>query len=267
MGFVIDTSMQPAGDGRYEGRIAEGWDIRGNANGGYLLALVGRTLVAHTGRPDPVTVTAHYLNPAPAGPARIDCETIKTGRQFATARACLASGERPLVQATGMFGDLGAIPAGPELMDGGPPELPPVEACVARGEELAAEFVSSLAQNIDVRLHPEDAGYGAGRPSGKALMRGWFRVPGADAVEPLGLLLAADCFPPTIFNADLPAGWTPTLELTVHVRARPAPGWVRARFASRFVSGGLLEEDGELWDETGRLVAQSRQLALVPRGE
>jgi len=266
LSFAADTSMQAAGDGRYEGRVAEGWDIRGNANGGYLLALTGRTLVAHTGRPDPVTVTAHYLNPVPAGPARIDCEIIRAGRRFVTARACLARGERALVHVTGTFADLGAIPKGPERMDGGPPELPPPERCVARGEEHPGS-VSPLVYNIDVRLHPEDAGYGSGQPSGRALMRGWFRVPGADAVEPVGLLLAADCFPPTIFNADLPAGWTPTLELTVHVRARPAPGWVRARFASRFVGGGLLEEDGELWDASGKLVAQSRQLALVPRGE
>jgi hypothetical protein len=40
---------------------------------------------------------------------------------------------------------------------------------------------------------------------------------------------------------------------------------MRCRFSTRFVSGGFLEEDGEVWDAAGALVAQSRQLALVPR--
>jgi hypothetical protein len=79
-------------------------------------------------------------------------------------------------------------------------------------------------------------------------------------------VLAADAFPPTAFNGDLPLGWTPTLELTVHVRRRPAPGWLRCINRTRFVSSGFLEMDGEVWDASGHLVVQSRQLALVPRG-
>jgi hypothetical protein len=32
------------------------------------------------------------------------------------------------------------------------------------------------------------------------------------------------------------------------------------------VSGGWFDEEAEVWDSTGRLVAQSRQLARVGRG-
>ena len=52
----------------------------------------------------------------------------------------------------------------------------------------------------------------------------------------------------------------------MHVRARPAPGWLRCRFSTRYISDGFMEEDGELWDSNDRLVALSRQLALLPKG-
>ena len=45
----------------------------------------------------------------------------------------------------------------------------------------------------------------------------------------------------------------PTLELTVHLRARlPLESdWVLGRFATRTARDGLLEEDGELWSRDG----------------
>jgi acyl-CoA thioesterase len=39
----------------------------------------------------------------------------------------------------------------------------------------------------------------------------------------------------------------------------------RVHFATKVVQGGLLEEDGEIWDESGTLVALSRQMAVAPR--
>jgi Thioesterase-like superfamily len=46
-------------------------------------------------------------------------------------------------------------------------------------------------------------------------------------------------------------------------RAHPAPGWLACRATTRFVSNGYHEEDFEVWDSAGTLVAQSRQLALI----
>ena len=58
-------------------------------------------------------------------------------------------------------------------------------------------------------------------------------------------------------------GWVPTIELTVHVRRRPAPGWVLARFECDDLAGGRMIETGSLWDSSGALVARSRQLGLL----
>jgi acyl-Coa thioesterase superfamily protein len=53
---------------------------------------------------------------------------------------------------------------------------------------------------------------------------------------------------------DLGESGSVTVELTAHVRARPAPGWLACRSTTRFVAGGF----------HGALVAQSRQLSLLP---
>lgn len=265
MTFIDDTAAEPIGAATFSTSIRPGWDIGGNANGGYLLALAARAMVRYSGRPDPVTITAHYLAPGRPGPARIECATIKQGRRFTTVSAQLQAGDRRLLQVLGAFSDLESPTEGPERINAAPPELPDVSECVssASGEGFAPPFMG----RVDLHLHPDDAGFRVGQPSGEACMRGWFRLPDQDPVDTLGLLLGLDAFPPTIFNARLPVGWAPTVELTCHIRARPVPGWLRARFTTRFVTGGFLEEDGELWDAADRLVAQSRQLALMPKTE
>lgn len=265
MSFSADTAI----DSRqhpYCGAIAEGWDVVGNANGGYLMALGARAMSIAAAQPHPLTVTAHFLSPGRPGPITIDPQIVKAGRRLTTVRATLHSAsQKPLLELLGSFGDIDSI-EGPERVDASPPALPPVEDCPRLTPNPQAGFPPAMMGRVDLRLHPDDARFLAGTPSGEPLVRGWLRLPDDEPMDAFGLLLATDCFPPTVFNANLPVAWTPTVELTAHIRALPAPGWLRCRFSTRFISGGMLEEDGEVWDETGRLVAQSRQLALTPRG-
>jgi acyl-CoA thioesterase len=247
----------------WSGAIAPGWDIAANANGGYLLAIAARALGAALDRPDPVTVTGHYFYPGKAGDVTIETQVLKEGRRFGSGSADLLAQGRTLLSCIGTFGDLTEA-SGPEIVDQGPPEMPDPGDClpVVATDTFPPPFVGK----IELRLHPEDGQFLLGKRSGHALMRGWFRLRHDEPTDTIALLCAADAFPATAFNADFPVAWTPTIELTVHVRARPEPGWLRCKFATHFVTGGFLEEDGEIWDSTGHLVAQSRQLALIPRG-
>ena len=260
--FRRDTAVQPIGAGTYAAAIRENWDIGGKANGGYMLAMAARAMTLETARPDPVTITAHYLNPGSVGPVGLSVRTVKRGKRFAVASATVSAGDVPLLEVLGTFGTLAEDGVGFERMESSPPELPSPEHCVRQD---VARGAPRIYRSLDLRLDPADAGFLRGEPSGQLRTRGWFRLLDGECIDSLALLLAVDAFPPTAFNGRLPVAWTPTVELTVHLRGRPASGWLRACFTTRFVSAGVLEEDGEIWDASGRLVAQSRQLALLPR--
>lgn len=242
--------------------VHDGWDIFGNANGGYLMALAARGMLQAAGRRHPVSVTAHYLSPGRTGPAQLDTTVVKQGRRFATVTAQLRHEARPILQLVGAFGDL-ADAQSFEHHAVAPPDLLPFDECVRR-TSADDPAVPALQDRFEVRLDPRDTGFARGAPSGDARIAGWFRFHDDDRVDPLALLMVCDAFPPAVFNLDMPPGWVPTVELTVHVRAVPAPGPLMCVFRTHFVGSGFLNEDGEVWDSTGRLVAQSRQLGLTP---
>lgn len=260
---AFDEATSVDDDGVTE--IRDGWDIAGNANGGYLAAVAVRGLRRLAGRPDPVTVTTHFLAPGRPGPARVEGEVIKQGRRFATVAGRLARDGNPILTVLAAFGDLAAPTAPFEHVTVRPPEVPPFAECRPR-HSADGGFPVALMDRLDVRLHPDHVGFMHGSPRGVAEVAGWFAFRDGRPIDTLALLLASDAFPPAVFHLDMPAGWVPTVELTVHVRGVPSPGPLRCVFRSRVVQGGLLDEQGELWDSSGRLVAESRQLGLMPAG-
>jgi acyl-CoA thioesterase len=260
MTFAAATAVTARDDGTYGAEINAGWEIAGNANGGYLLAIAARAVTVATARPDPVTITAHYLAPGHPGPATISVDVIRSGGRHSTALFALADPYRTVLAGIATTTEL-RTSGGPLLVDVTPPDLPPPEECVllVPGDPLPPPF----AGRVEVRLHPDDARFG-GEPSGVARMRGWFRLRNGETLDSIALVQAVDALPPTSFNANLPVSWTPTVELTAHVRRHACDGYLACAFSTRNIAGGYLETDGEIWDEAGALVAQSRQLQLVP---
>ncbi|MEU9699716.1 thioesterase family protein [Streptomyces sp. NPDC047981] len=269
--FDRDTAVTLRAPGVYDADLSAGWTIINAVNGGYLLALLGRALGDHLPHPDPFTISAHYLTPSVPGPAVIRTETVRTGRTLSTGTASLFQyaedgTEVERIRVLASYGDLDAL-TDEVRTTATPPAFAPIEQCFGTGDGPRPPIPgsSAITDRLALKLDPATVGWAIGAPSGKGEMRAWFAL--ADGREPdaLSLLLTVDALPPTSFELGL-KGWTPTVELTTHVRCRPAPGPLRVSITTRNLAGGFLEEDAEVWDSADRLVAQSRQLARAPRG-
>lgn len=263
--FDRDTALTRRAPGVYDIDLSAGWTIIGAVNGGYLLAVLGRALADALPHDDPFTISAYYLTASQPGPAVVRTDVVRTGRTLSTGQASLfqyddEGREIERIRVLASYGDLDSLPADVRTT-AKPPVMPPIEECF--GPQDAPGPVpggSAIADRLFLKLDPATLGWALGAPSGKGEMRSWFGLADGRDADPFSLLLAVDALPPTAFEMGL-KGWVPTVELTVHIRCRPAPGPLRVAITTRNLAGGFLEEDAEVWDSADRLVAQSRQLA------
>ncbi|HEX2073617.1 MAG TPA: thioesterase family protein [Geodermatophilus sp.] len=265
--FDAATAVRRTEGGGLIADLDPGWDVGGGIlNGGYLLSVVGRAAVLESPHPHPVALSASYLRAPAAGPATLTVVPGSAGRTLAHAQVTLADAGGPAltVNATTatLRGDDAPVYSAPM------PDVPPVEECfsIAENRHLAPPGVRvpGLSLRIDTRLDLGTAGWAYGQPSGEPHMRAWVRFADGRQPDPLALLTFADVLPPTSWSMGL-MGWAPTVQLQVLVRALPAPGWCLVEARASEVAGGWLDEDYRIWDSSGRLVAQSRQLARLPR--
>jgi acyl-CoA thioesterase len=265
-GFDAATAVRRTGPGRYAAEIDPQWRIGKRPHGGYLLALMGRAagLEAGPDQPYPTAVSAHYLAPPTVAPAEIAVETVRRGRTVVQQQVTLSVDGTLCVAALITCGQLpdGQTP----WWRGVPPiDLPPEQDCVlmAPAAGTGPRIASSLHEVVTERIDPACLRTGDGTPAGTGEMRGWLRLRDGKQPDPFVLLLAIDCLPPASYDLGVPPSWVPTLELTGYVLAVPAPGPLRVRLKARLVADGRMDEECDVVDSTGALVATARQLAGV----
>ena len=288
--FDQATAVLRCADGLYDVQpdqrfalVAPGGATPAAVNGGVLIATVLRAVLDGSPLPHPVATSAHFLRVARLAPAQVQVTWLKTGRTAATARATLIQDGQAVLEMTVTTGTVpasqpdgagsgraaGDRAGGAELSwTGAPPKLPPAEDCVDLGPwpgTVAPDGTAGYAGQVRLLLDPAVTGWRFGNPAGSPEMRGYFGLREERAPDAYLLALAVDGLPPVVFGLGA-TGWAPTVELTWHMRMVPAPGLLKVAARCRHVSGGWFDEEAEVWDAAGHLVAQSRQIARVGRG-
>lgn len=274
--FDQATAVRRTGDGRYEMQpdprfspAPPSGDVQTAVNGGVLIAAMLRAVLDTSPHPHPVATNAHFLRVPRIAPAQVMVTWLKQGKTAAVARTSLLQHEQLMIETTIATGSLTGGAADPALPDamrdaqllswtGEPPSLPPIGECVP------VEAAGGIRDQVDLRLDPATAGWLKRNPAGIPEMRGYFRLRDDRPPDAYLLAFAVDALPPVVFGLGA-FGWAPTVELTWHMRAVPATGALRVAARCRRVGGGWFDEEAEVWDSAGHLVAQSRQLARVGR--
>lgn len=266
----VITSTPGDREGVFRATIPADWGLGHAVHGGILMALASATMSkalgargAHT---DPLVLSSFFLSAAYPGEFELCTEVVRTGRRMSTAQVSVLQADGPdagaeRVRAVATFGDLEA--ARPVHRTSPPPEMPAADECIpAHLPRADGQGRWPFLQHIDMRIDPATADWREGRPSGVGEMRAWIRRASGQPIDAFALPFLLDAMPPVAFDLGI-KGWAPTLEMTTHIRALPEPGWLRMRIRGENLTEGFLEEDAQIWDSTGRLVAQSRQLAGV----
>ena len=263
--FTDATSVSALGDDglTYSAQLHPGWGVGGRANGGYLLAVLGRSVAGTSAHPDVVAVSAHFLRAPASGTAEIALERVHEGRTVSTHRAVLRQEGRTCVEALVTTGDLeeGAATWRGDLE---PPAVAPAEDCT-RLVAVTEAFEVPLMDQVDLRLDPASTGWTVGEPTGRGELLGRLALLDEPGFDPLSLLVAVDAFPPATFDIEV-SGWVPTIQLSAYVRARPADGPVVVRHRAQLIAQGRVDEATTVWDRNGVVVAQATQLAGIRLG-
>jgi acyl-coenzyme A thioesterase PaaI-like protein len=267
---------RPVAGAVFEAELNRHWTIGPKVHGGAMLALcanAARTALGddagvearggagRLGTVEPVAVSGSFLWAPDPGPMRLATSIRKRGRRISVVDVELYQGGRIAVHAVITLGEpehrarpLLSVNPVVELMA---PEPPADVAPIGPGHPMAG--LVHLAEGCDVRplvstLEPTD-----GRPP---LIQMWVRPRDAPP-DVLFALMCGDVSAPVSFAVSR-TGWAPTVQLTAYLRGLPADGWLRVLCTCTQIGQDWFDEDHTVVDCEGRIVVQTRQLAMLP---
>jgi acyl-CoA thioesterase len=244
---------------RFAVDVDTAWSAPVGPNGGYVAALVLRAMLEAMDRPEraPRSLTLHYLRTLAEGPAVVEVVEERAGRGLSTLSARVVQGDRLCVLALAACAV--DYPSEAEYATR-PPACPPASAvAVLPAHPQAPPIVHRFEMRPAFGAAPFSG-------SGEAVTGGWLRLAEPRAPDVLALAAYTDAWWPAPWVRLRALSPAPTIDLTIHFRARPPADPdtpLLVRFGSSTSRDGFVEEDAQVWAPDGTLLAQARQLALL----
>ncbi len=262
--FEDDTALIQKAPCLFEGAVSPDWRIIIGANGGHIAAMLLRAMVLTVDEIEraPRVLNVHFVRPPKEAPFEIETVVERAGRTMSNLSARMIQEGKLIALGIAAFS---APREATEFVDLSMPEVPRPEDL----ERVRDRDDFPFGRQLDIlrALGPLE-----GERSDRAELGVWMRLRDHQIADHLVVTQLIDAFAPAVF-AKLGMGGggagVPTVEMTYYFReelplpdARPED-WYLGVFRTSTSRGGFIEEDGWLWHQSGNLVGQSRQLAIL----
>ena len=242
-------------------------------HGGYLMAIMHKALTNVLPHSTAISSSVQYLDRIDAKPFELVVETFKTSRGSSSGIVKLKQDERICTTFTGTCSDFEFMKGYDDLQK----PLPKIfkdkdknDYVKMNYDKISKGFTPAFIQQLECLIHPDHAWWnrekGSDNSDSEARCSAFLEMEGGTP-DQFCLSFYSDILPPVVSNKYGPLGWIPTITLTTHIRQLPSTSEVYADFKASDINKGYFEQDCNIWDLDGNLVASSRQLTRILKSE
>jgi len=242
-------------------------------HGGYLMAIMHKALTTILPHSTAISSSVQYLDRIDAKPFELEVEIFKASKGSSSGIVKLKQDDKICTTFTGTCSDFEFMKGHDDLQK----PLPDIfieknknDYVKMNYDKISKGFTPSFIQQLECLIHPDHAWWNREidnkSKDNKARCSAFLEMQGGQP-DQFCLSFYSDILPPVVCNKYGPLGWIPTITLTTHIRQLPTTSELYVDFIATDINKGYFEQDCNIWDLSGNLVASSRQLTRILKSE
>ncbi|MAV61573.1 MAG: thioesterase [Gammaproteobacteria bacterium] len=242
-------------------------------HGGYLMALMQKALTNILPHSTAISSSVQYLDRIDAKPFELEVDVFKKSRGSSSGIVKLKQDNKICTTFTGTCSDFEFMKGYDDLQKPLPKifnESNKKDYVKMNYDKISKGFTPAFIQQLECLIHPDHAWWNRqakqNNQDNEARCAAFLEMEGGKP-DQFCLSFYSDILPPVVSNKYGPLGWIPTITLTTHIRQLPTTSEVYADFKASDINKGYFEQDCNIWDLDGNLVASSRQLTRILKSE